>query len=505
MMGKKVIAGAVSALCLMFLASPVGAETKAVLKLKPCTIELVDGTKIEGRLAVQFDMPEHLVVYSPRLATVRSFLKKHVHALTVDGKREQLNAKRALTEKDKKLLGQVKWPDEPPAKGFKPAYTTEQWAPPERLLVWAKPGKSGDYFKVSNWLDNGLVRTEEFTESGSYQHTHTKFSASLSPDTDILIPVSEKSYQVRGAAHWKGRPYVARHISVENNAAFQHNLGGGFGNLWVHDGASFNGGGGAAFRGVKHTFLRVGAVRPLGEPVDLANLDGPTLGRKWYLRKDDPEASMEVIGTAASGDETHSVRGRLILSEGSTILFGPRCVFNVGKEASLELHSSAVFMMNGNCTYRPDISAHGPILIGTPKRPIEHDTIIGLGFKDREDVLKNKYHGRAAKHSMSVRKLHVHSTDPKKARLVLQYHGRIGDGEHAIPDKDQDPERYALYQKLPRTISVVFREPVELNGVVFDDFRKGGIILSNAEDRKKWKNVSFGEHNAGAPDELYSH
>jgi hypothetical protein len=505
MMRSKVIAGVASAVCLVFLALPLAAETTAELKLKACTFELVDGTKVEGQLAVQFDMDDHIIVYSPRLATVRSFLKRHVHALTVDGKREALNPKRELTDEDRKLIGQVDWPDAPPSEGLKPAYTTEKWAPPRRLLVWARPGKSGDYFVVGNWIENGRPRTEEFTESGTYEATHYKFSASLSPDTDLLFPVSATSYQVRGAAHWKGRPYVARHIAVENNALFQHNLGGGFGNLWVHDEASFNGGGGAAFRGVKHTFLRVGKVRPLGEPVDTAKLDGPTLGRKWFLRKDDPKASMEIIGTAVSGDETHSVRGRLILSEGSTILFGPRCVFNVGEEATLELHSSSVFMMNGNCTYRPDISAHGPILVGTPARPIEHDVIIGLGFKDREDALKNKYHGNDPKHSMIVKRLHVHSADPRRARLVLQYHGRLGDGEHAVPEKKKDPEKHALYHKLPRTVSVVFREPVELNGIVFNDFRKGGIVLANAEDRKKWKNVFYGERNAGTPDELFSH
>ncbi|MBS3822170.1 MAG: hypothetical protein KGY81_10455 [Phycisphaerae bacterium] len=133
--------------------APAAAETPE-LEIKPCTIELVDGTKVEGHLAVQFDMPDHLIVYSPRLATVRSFLKDHVHALTVDGppspeglrrtgKREKLNPKRELTDADKQLLGQVAWPAEPPAKAFKPDYTTETWAAPQQLLVWANPNQSG--------------------------------------------------------------------------------------------------------------------------------------------------------------------------------------------------------------------------------------------------------------------------------------------------------------------------------------------------------------------------
>jgi len=103
--------------CMMASAAApaLSADEKSELELKPCTIELVDGTKVEGQLAVQFEMDDHLIVYSSRLATVRSFLKDHVHALTVDGGREQLNPKRELTDEDRELLGRVAWPDAPPA------------------------------------------------------------------------------------------------------------------------------------------------------------------------------------------------------------------------------------------------------------------------------------------------------------------------------------------------------------------------------------------------------
>jgi len=73
-----------------------GLAAAAELELKPCTLELVDGTEVEGQLAVQFDMADRLIVYSPRMATVRSFLKDHVHALIVDGKREELHPKPGL-------------------------------------------------------------------------------------------------------------------------------------------------------------------------------------------------------------------------------------------------------------------------------------------------------------------------------------------------------------------------------------------------------------------------
>jgi hypothetical protein len=100
---RHVIAGTVGlALCAAVAGmSPArAAEEVPAPDLAPCTIELVDGRSVEGRLAVRFEMDDHLVVYSPRVATVRSLLKKHVHAVTVDGKREELNPKRAFTEED---------------------------------------------------------------------------------------------------------------------------------------------------------------------------------------------------------------------------------------------------------------------------------------------------------------------------------------------------------------------------------------------------------------------
>ena len=505
-MSHKMTMKLVLILCLTACAasSALAADEAPELELKPCTIELVDGTEVAGKLAVQFDLDDHLIVYSPRLATVRSFLKDHVHALTVDDRREELNPKRELTEEDRKLLGRVEWPDEPPAEGPKPAYTTETWDKPEQLVVWARPGKSGRFGESGNWLRNG----EPMAEMGTHRYMLEKglgrpeTDATLTPETDLLFPTAGEDYQVRSAGR-KSR-YVARHVTVENNARFHHNLSGMYGNLWVGQHGRYDGGGNAPFRGSKHTFIRNGMPRAGTEPItDPQTLEAKGLARKWELRKDDPKASMEIIGTAVSGDETHSVRGRLILSEGSTILFGPRCVFSVGKDATLELHSSAVFMMNGNCTYRPDVHAHGPIRIGTPTRPIEHDVIIGLGFKDRHDALKSKHHGSDPKHGMSVRDLRICSTNPKKARLVLQYHGRDGDGEKPIPSKDKDPERHAIYQNLPRKISVVFRDSVVLNGVVFNDFLKGGIKLADPSDRRTWKNVFYGERNAGTPDELF--
>jgi hypothetical protein len=177
---------------------PAGAaDDTSGLQLEPCTIELVDGTTIKGHLAVQFEMDDHLIVYSPRLATVRSFLKEHVHALTINGERKQLNSKRELTDDDRKLLGGTDWPETPPAAGPAPAYCTETWEKPRHLLVWANPGiKNLHAEDPSNWLLNGrpveafeYTRREPFVIDETSQETK-EVDALFDTDTDVLIPAS---------------------------------------------------------------------------------------------------------------------------------------------------------------------------------------------------------------------------------------------------------------------------------------------------------------------------
>lgn len=486
-------------------ATPAAAETPE-LALAPCTIELVDGRRVEGQLAVQFNMPEHLVVYSPRLATVRSFVKDHVHAMIVDGKRRELNPRRVLTNEDKKLLGQTAWPDAPPAKGHKPAYTTEKWDKPKQLLVWARPGKSGTYLEPGNWLANGQVYSEMTAKETGLEGDFNRGPATGGRQTDILFPACASKYQVRGVAHHQSQSFMARHITVESNASFQHNLSGGFGNLWVTPTGSFNGGGNAIFRGTKHTFLLNGLPRTSLEPIsDVTQIKAKNLARKWCLRKDDPAASMEIIGSAGSGDETHVIRGHMILSENSTLLFGPRCIFHVYEGTSLQLQSGSVFSMAAECTYRPDMRVIGTLRAGSPERPIDRDVFFGLGFKDRADAMQHKYHGKSLKYALIVQQeaqVRVFSKDPSKARLVFGHHGLLGNGEEGTPKKSRQPDKYKIYMDLPRLVGAVFLNDPQFNGVVFDDFHKGGILLGNPDVRSKWKNVTFGPGNEGKPDEL---
>jgi hypothetical protein len=163
------------------------------LELDPCTVELIDGTKVEARLAAQFDMPEHLVVYSPRLATMRAVFRQHVHALTIDGRRRELNPTRALTDEEKKSGVRRHWPDETPGHGRKPLYTTEQRDAPKHLPVWASPGKSGRLEDPKNWLLDG----QRLTAMPFEKPRRMADGAAFGRHTDILLPGAVTPYTVK--------------------------------------------------------------------------------------------------------------------------------------------------------------------------------------------------------------------------------------------------------------------------------------------------------------------
>jgi hypothetical protein len=466
---------------------------------------LVDGTKIEGQLAVAFEMPDYLVVYSPRLATVRSFLKKHVHALTVGGKREQINPKRALTAEDRKLLGRVEWPCEPPAKGYRPAYTLQKWGPPKRLLVWKNPGKSGVWTEPANWLDNGRPMAKAPESDG----TGGKINRYFDVETDFLLPPSAKRYSARYTSNFNGDMY-ARHVTCEHNASLgARRVLGCVGNVWVSAKGGFGASSYLNFTGASHTFLINGTLRPAGEPVDLKTIAADKLARKWVLRKSDKDASMEVIGSAGSGDETHSQRGRLILSEQSTILYGNRCVFNVLAGATLELHLGSAFLMQANSTYRPDMLVRGKLFAGRPDRPLTSDCYLGVGFKDRDWVLADAgWYPRRSDNNYGIivsrNGMEIHSADPSKARLVIRHHGREGCSEKPAPPKNKYPKEHAAYISIPRKISILFLGGAKVDGLVFDDFHKDGILLAEPGVRTGWKHVGFGKGNDGPQEQLFA-
>ncbi len=494
------------------------------LELKPCTIELVDGTEVAGKLAVQFDMDDHLIVYSPRLATVRSFLKDHVHALTVDCEREELNPKRELTEEDRKLLGQVEWPDAPPAEGHKPAYTTETWEKPKRLMVWAKPGRTGRFGQPGNWLMNGervgAFVPYEYESRRPPTFRPTKYKAIVGPHVDMLIPAAGKRYSVRLVNKDLGsaRP---RHVTVESNGGLTFKLDGGYGNVWVSEHAEFDGGGQATIRGVKHTFIVGGPRMPEAQDIRKITNDGAEAGkpgyfrgkhfaRKLVFRKDDPKASVELIGSARTGDETQFIRGVLIVSEDSLLSIGPRCTQTIFRDAVIQMQDGAILAKHSNYLAMDDMAVFGTLRAGGPYRPIARNCYVGLSSTDwqgtirqigyEEERIAPWWDGADTADWPSYVSLRVgpgarietHSADPDAARLVFCSHGKEGFGDHI---RGVEGERQtAAYRELLGRISIAcMEEELSLNGVSFRDMDEGGLVLPDIDLHSTWKNVSFGD------------
>jgi hypothetical protein len=498
------------------LATHAAGETPA-LALEPCTIELVDGREVEGQLAVQFNMPDHLIVYSPRLATVRSFLKDHVHAVTVNGRREQLSPKRALTKADEELLGRVEWPDEPPAKGRKPPYANETWEAPRQLLVWARPGSAGRFSSAENWLLNGttpktLAKTEIW--SGPSWHRGRR-ATDLDKDTDILMPAAAKSYRVsdRGS-------YLARHISVEAGASLHRNINSAYGNVWVAQEGRLDGGGCATLRGTKHTFFINGNPHNGGEPRTPGAFrrlmkSAKHFARKWIVRKDDPAASISMIGTIRSGDETHWLRGVTILEEDCVISIGGRCTQTVGRDAKLIMKSGSVLGKNGNQLYKDDMRLKGAFLVGTPEEPITRNCYLGLSIKDPEGTYpkSDRRPGRsgfrlkgtgASTHGQGLlvapgATMRVHTADPGKAKLVVTWHGITDVGS----DDGTAPGYFSEIPASERTVNMVMLDDLQLSDVTLDWFGKRDILMPNPERRREWKRVDYGGHNRAGADDLF--
>ncbi|MBS3735212.1 MAG: chitobiase/beta-hexosaminidase C-terminal domain-containing protein [Phycisphaerae bacterium] len=531
-------------LCLAAGAVPAAADETPELELKPCTIELVDGTEVAGKLAVQFDMDDHLIVYSPRLATVRSFLKDHVHALTVDGTREELNPKRELTDEDKKLLGQVDWPDAPPAEGYKPAYTTQTWDKPAHLVVWAAPGDSGRAEEAKHWLVNGAPVTQlpvdhvgKFKPSAGevdWQPDAKVKSAEVlfGRNADLLVPVARREYQARIQPI-----FSARHITVENHARFEgRNTPGVFGNVWIAGQGSHRVSHGYFPTGAKHTFFfndKPGLE--LGQRDD----DGVRRRVARYIQVlKHPDATVEFLGASSTTDEFHIRRGTMILAEDAQMLIGNRCTQSIAEGSALVVHSGSFFGkhsgMGGN-----DMVVSGTLLAGSPERPLKRDCTIGLDHNDWwGDIRAMKAEGgirwggpgspgQIPQHSvpwlswrdrddwpvyisLTVPKsgvIRVHSADPAKARLVLRWHRRDGfGGAGAVTgERPATPAQKKLFkEQYHGRINAVFVGDVQFDGVVFDNFHKGGILLADRAMRDKWRHVYFGPNNAARPEALFA-
>jgi hypothetical protein len=190
--------------------------------------------------------------------------------------------------------------------------------------------------------------------------------------------------------------------------------------------------------------------------------------------------------------------------------------------------------MGGN-----DMVVRGTLHAGSPERPLKRDCTIGLDHNDWwGDIRAMKAEGGIrwggpgsqgqipvyrvpwlswrdrddwpAYISLTVPKsgvIRVHSADPAKARLVLRWHRRGGFGGAGAVTSDQPvtPAQKALFERQYRgRVSAAFVGDVQFDGVVFDNFHQGGIMLADPAMRRRWSDVGFGSNNAAEPEQLFA-
>ena len=259
----------------------------------------------------------------------------------------------------------------------KPAYQTEEW-PEAPRLVWAKPGTDGEISDVNNWK----------TESGE--------PAKAAPDrnTDIVLPKSDKVYDVKGS-----RTSQVRHVSVESGARF----GGGhrneveiWGNLEVQPGGRVLF---ISIRGTKHTFVHlIGAQFPtkengqtLAHPSTRVAADkqcASQISHKFQIAKVGT-ASVEFLGNASISDEVMLQRGRLIVS-------GDFRWSGITGKGSLEIYDGGILEIqsggrvgpfdsaNRKAVFNLNVYRNGTIQAGSPERPLTSDAYLLLGFAEND-------------------------------------------------------------------------------------------------------------------------
>jgi len=457
------------------------------------TVAFVDG--LETDCKILFPHAGRLIVRSKGNRTLQSFDLKSVHAVTINGKRTEFNAKRPLNEKEETLRKRnALWGDSA-GKGQYGKYARQEW-PDCPVMIWAHPGTSGLRFTGSNWLDEtGMPYFEVPLLS---QRNVRSDNAPI----DMLLPAADTRYSAGG---WGGGGNEGgppnRHLTIEYNATYgiTYNVQG---NLWMKHGSGLVGKHRGRFFSEQpdvHRFLRFDGDR-LGREDTLIESRDAVIGQ-WGHFGTGKGSTLEMIGQIRSAADRLYIdgSGTFILSEGSFLSDGNRSAISIAPGATLALLQDA--KVGHETTFQRDCCASiwigGTLMIGLPDKPIHRDMPLHLGGVTTDRINRTPGGGmRIVGASLVLSdkgRFVVHSVDPQRARMILKMH----DSERA---KDTG-KRYNRDGK-PGGLICYFGGKAELNGVMFDNVHPGGIIAPAAM-RKTWKNVFYGEHNLAAPEKLY--
>ena len=295
------------------------------------TVEFVDGLKTDCRIL--FPHAGRLIVRGKGNRTLQSFDLKSVHAVTIDGKRTEFHPRRALDEQEKELREKnVLWGDVC-GQGQYGKYAEQDW-PDCPVMIWARPGVSGERFTGANWLD------ETGTPYFEVPLTSQRNVRSDNSPIDVLLPAAGVRYMAGG---WGGGGNEGtpphRHLTIEYNATYgiTYNVQG---NLWMKHGSGLVGKHRGRFFNEEpdlHRFIRFDGDR-LGTGDTLIESRDAVIGQ-WGDFAAGERGTVEMIGQIQSAADRLYVRGSgtLILSEGSHLSDGGRAAISIAPGSTLAL------------------------------------------------------------------------------------------------------------------------------------------------------------------------
>jgi hypothetical protein len=345
------------------------------------------------------------------------------------------------------------WPENVREAG----YCKQAWKP-ARLLVWTRKGKySGSVNDLSNW------RAYPPSADASDPKAGKPAESAANVNTDVLFPGSaaRAEFDVGGVLK-------ARHVTIgpKVKLAFQTNPGLHVaGNLWVQEGGD----------------LWIRSPHFVGKGHVFARNER---GNKRVMHKmpqfsKTHRGSVELLGAWGNRDGLKVNSGAMIIAPGSSFHAGNRHPNDIAPKARMVLLSGATFQTWKVRRRHCDLDVYGSLQAGTPERPLTKDVSMMLSPGER----------RVGQNSLYVHpggSLAVYSADPKKARLVFRLHPAVRD------DKDR-----------LSSLTMTLLGKLNPDAVEFNNIERGGITLSEAALHRQWKNVFYGKHNGGEPDELF--
>ncbi|MCC5844592.1 MAG: hypothetical protein JJU05_10110 [Verrucomicrobia bacterium] len=385
-------------------------------------------------------------------------------------------------------------------------FVQQEW-PEGRVLEWAHPGKSGgpnvrgglDIWDPDNWLVNGEPATEVSTDE----------------DTDLYFPDSDTPYSVV-FLNVEGWSPIYRHVTVGRNARVVGLSNRFYGNIWVKKGGSLFGSHGNNYLGGAHTFLRHDESDP-GEP------RGGRFGQYLTLNKSGPDVSMEIIGTTSVLDRVNISSGTLIIGQGSRFSPGRNATMVIGEGATVALRDGATLGKWLNQLGQVDFTVFGTLQGGLPERPLQGPAYVRLSYQNTTEVQFFDKLTPPGGSSMETRiaplimasgsTLRSYSGSPE-GRLHLRLTDADAKDWHMAGDAGyrdwvnslSEEELAYLEQQLdsiPKKIVSIFQEDVTVDGVVFNDFHKGGILMEDIASARQWRNSALGTGNAAEGHALF--